>query len=144
MVLLGSLMTWLVGNGFKIVTLPVLIIGMLHMGGNVLEARRNELRREGAQACLSKTQMASFKAELMRAQRDVAVEADIRKATEDALTEVRARARQLEDEINVYRNKPVPQPQPVASRDAAPASDDRCISDWVRELATGDGRAKGR
>lgn len=140
MVILGSLMTWLVGNGFKIVTLPLLLVGMLHMGGNMLEARRNELRREGAQACLSKTQMASFKAELMRAQRDVAVEADIRKATEDALTQVRAQARQLEDEINVYRNRPVVQ----QSSAPPPAPDDRCLSDWVRELATGSGGPKGR
>jgi len=140
MVIIGGLMTWLVGNGFRIVTLPLLLVGMLHMGGNMLEARRNDLRREGAQACLSKVDMAKLRAERDRAQRDVAVEADIRKATEDALTQVRARAQQLEDEINGYRNKSQPA---AATHDADPASD-HCISDWVRELATGAGRTKGR
>lgn len=141
MAFLGAAMTWLVGNGFKLVTLPALLIGMLHMGGNLLEKRRDELRREGAQACMTKVEMAALKSDIDRAKRAVNIAAAERSATETALEQVRARSRQLEDEINAYRNQP---PQSAVPATSPAADDGSCLSQRMRELATGAGRAEGR
>ena len=117
----GWVLHWLVGNGFRIVTLPAIILMLAHQGGSALEARRAALRAEGAKQCMVDWEASLLKQRLSVAEASASAALAERNASDYQLKEMRVNVEALERELQPYR-------------DAAATADDRCVSDGVREL----------
>lgn len=131
MLSLSKVMAWLLGPA----AMPLMIITVLVIGGQMLEARRAALVKQGVQQC-----NADWENDILKVQRDAAI-AEARamraqlNATDVLNMELKTNAAEIQREVDAVRA----QLSGTEAALAAVASSDagRCLSDSVRELARG-------
>ena len=120
MLTLSKIATWIAGPAL----IPGLIMAVLVFGGRMIEARREALIQQGVEKC-----EANWKLDIALVERDV-LQADLRatraqlNATDVLNMEISTNAAELRKELGDLRT-------------SLAGSDQRCLSDRVRELARG-------
>lgn len=114
----------LFGGWFRWTIVPALIAGLFWTSGKLIKDRDERLRQEGEMACLNKWELANLKVE-----RDAANARAIQAAAEAQASSF------VREELRIANVALEMELQEV--REAARNSEQRCVSDRVRELVTG-------
>jgi hypothetical protein len=137
MLILGKAIEWVAGKWM----LPALVIGVLVLGGKVLDARRAALVSQGEAKCNNEWELALVRQQLEVTRANArAVEAQI-EATDRLNEEIKANAARIKAELETELDS---RAREIAlARGAAVVADQRCISDGVRDMARGVSRDGG-